>query len=76
MAAGPELAAAVSNAGGLGVVGASGTDAQGMPALVALSAPTALAIRTADRGGLMLVALDRAGEPLVYSAVDASPLTI
>ena len=39
-----------------------------MPVLVAISAPTALAIRTADQAGLTLVALDREGQPRVYGA--------
>jgi len=38
------------------------------PALVAISAPTALAIRTARQAGLTLIALDRSGQPVVYSA--------
>jgi FdhD protein len=37
-----------------------------MPALVAISAPTALAIRTAHEAGLLLVVLDRDGQPVVY----------
>jgi FdhD protein len=40
------------------------------PILVAISAPTALAIRTAQRVGLALVALDRHGEPCVYEPTD------
>jgi FdhD protein len=41
-----------------------------MPVLVAISAPTALAIRTARQAGLTLAALDRSGEAVVYSAGD------
>jgi FdhD protein len=41
-----------------------------MTMLVAISAPTALAIRTARQAGLTLAALDRGGEPVVYSADD------
>jgi FdhD protein len=40
------------------------------PALVAISAPTALAIRTARQAGLTLIALDRGGQPVVYSGAD------
>jgi len=39
-----------------------------MPMLVAISAPTALAIRTARQAGLTLATFDRDGEPVVYSA--------
>jgi FdhD protein len=42
------------------------------PALVAISAPTALAIRTARQAGLTLAAFDRGGEPVVYSGGDSS----
>ncbi len=41
-----------------------------LPALVAVSAPTGLAIRTARRAGLVLIALDRDNHPVVYSACD------
>jgi FdhD protein len=41
-----------------------------MSMLVAISAPTALAIRTARHAGLTLAAFDRGGEPVVYSAGD------
>jgi len=44
------------------------------PALVAISAPTALAIRTARRAALTLIALDRGGEPMVYSGADGAGL--
>jgi FdhD protein len=37
-------------------------------ALVAISAPTALAIRTARQAALTLIALDRGGQPVVYSS--------
>jgi FdhD protein len=37
------------------------------PALVAVSAPTGLAIRTARQAGLTLIALDRNHQPVVYS---------
>jgi FdhD protein len=43
-----------------------------MSALVAISAPTALAVRTARQAGLTLAALDRGGEPVVYSGSDWS----
>jgi FdhD protein len=39
-----------------------------IPALVAISAPTALAIRTAQAAGLTLVTLDRSGGHLVYAS--------
>jgi len=42
--------------------------AAGMPAIVAISAPTALAIRTAQAAGLTLLTLDRSGGYLVYAA--------
>jgi FdhD protein len=42
--------------------------AAGMPALVAISAPTALAIRTAEAAGLTLLTLDRGGGYLIYAA--------
>jgi len=42
--------------------------AAGMPALVAISAPTALAIRTAQAAGLTLLTLDRSGGYLIYTA--------
>jgi FdhD protein len=48
------------------------TIAARMPMLVAISAPTALAIRTARQAGLALAALDRAGEPVIYSDGDWS----
>jgi FdhD protein len=41
--------------------------AAGWPVLVSLSAPTSLAIRTAEHSRLTLIALDREGDPLVYS---------
>jgi FdhD protein len=41
--------------------------AAGMPAIVAISAPTALAIRTAQAAGLTLATLDRSGGYLVYA---------
>jgi FdhD protein len=41
--------------------------AAGISTLVAISAPTALAIRTAQAAGLTMVGLDRHGEPLVYA---------
>ncbi len=40
----------------------------GMAAIVAISAPTALAIRTAQSAGLTLLTLDRSGGYLVYAA--------
>jgi FdhD protein len=43
-----------------------------MPALIAISAPTALAIRTARQAKLTLAAFDRGGEPVVYSGGDSS----
>lgn len=46
--------------------------AAGIPALVAISAPTALAIRTAQASGLTLVTLDRAGGFLIYAAPDGA----
>jgi FdhD protein len=42
--------------------------AAGMPALVAISAPTALAIRTAQAAGLTLLTLDRGGGYLIYAS--------
>jgi FdhD protein len=42
--------------------------AAGMPALVAISAPTALAIRTAQSAGLTLLTLDRGGGSLIYAS--------
>jgi FdhD protein len=42
--------------------------AAGMPALVAISAPTALAIRTATTAGLTLLTLDRGGSHVIYTA--------
>jgi FdhD protein len=42
--------------------------AAGIPALVAISAPTALAIRTAQDAGLTLMTLDRGGGHLIYAA--------
>lgn len=45
--------------------------AAGMPALVAISAPTALAIRIAQGAGLALVTLDRSGGHFIYAAPDA-----
>lgn len=44
----------------------------GMPALVAISAPTALAIRTAREAGLALLTLDRGGGHLIYTAPSGS----
>jgi len=44
------------------------------PALVAISAPTALAIRTARQAGLTLIALGRGGQPVVYSGADGAGL--
>ncbi len=46
--------------------------AAGMSALVAIAAPTALAIRTAQAAGLTLLTCDRAGGHLVYAAPQAS----
>lgn len=40
----------------------------GIPALVAISAPTALAIRTARLAGLTLIALDRSEGHLIYAS--------
>jgi FdhD protein len=45
--------------------------AAGMPALVAISAPTALAIRIAQAAGLALMTLDRSGGHFIYAAPDA-----
>jgi FdhD protein len=42
----------------------------GLPVLVAISAPTALAIRTARKVGLTLIVLGRDGQPVVYSEVE------
>jgi formate dehydrogenase assembly factor FdhD len=39
-----------------------------MPAIVAMSAPTALAIRTAQAAGLTLLTLDRSGGYFVCAA--------
>jgi FdhD protein len=48
--------------------------AAGMPAVVAISAPTALAIRTAQAAGLTLLTLDRSCGYLIYAAPqDAAP---
>jgi FdhD protein len=44
----------------------------GIPALVAISAPTALAIRTAQAAGLTLLTLARSGGFLVYAAPDVA----
>lgn len=44
--------------------------AAGMGALVAISAPTALAIRTAAAAGLILITLERGGGFLVYASPD------
>jgi FdhD protein len=44
----------------------------GIPALVAISAPTALAIRTARAAGLTLLTLARSGGFLVYAAPDVA----
>jgi FdhD protein len=44
----------------------------GIPALVAISAPTALAIRIAQMTGLTLIKLDRNENFLVYAAPDAA----
>jgi FdhD protein len=46
--------------------------AAGISALVAISAPTALAIQTARRAGLTLLTLDRSGGFLIYAAPDAA----
>ena len=48
----------------------------GIPALVAISAPTALAIRTAQAAGLTLLTLDRSGGFLVYAAPDVTDATV
>jgi FdhD protein len=45
--------------------------AAGMPALVAISAPTGLAIRTAQAAGLTLLTLDRGGGYLIYASPNA-----
>ncbi len=50
--------------------------AAGMPAIVAISAPTALAIRTAQAAGLTLLTLDRLGGYLVYAAPTRAAATI
>ena len=42
----------------------------GMPALVAISAPTALAVRTAESCGMILVAFARGDEFVVYANAD------
>jgi FdhD protein len=42
--------------------------AAGIGALVAISAPTALAIRTAQAAGLTLITLERDGGFLVYAS--------
>lgn len=47
----------------------------GMPALVAISAPTALAIRTAEAAGLTLLTLDSGDGYLVYAAPNGSGAT-
>jgi FdhD protein len=46
--------------------------AAGMPALVAISAPTGLAIRTAQTAGLTLLTLDRGGGYLIYASPNGS----
>jgi len=46
--------------------------AAGFPAIVSASAPTALAIRTAQAGGLTLCALSRDGVPLIFAQPDLS----
>jgi FdhD protein len=50
--------------------------AAGIPAVVAISAPTALAIRTAQAAGLTLLTLDRSGGYLVYAAPQHAPAPI
>ncbi|MGH6671719.1 MAG: formate dehydrogenase accessory sulfurtransferase FdhD [Xanthobacteraceae bacterium] len=45
--------------------------AAGIPALVAISAPTALAIRTAQAAALTLITLDRIGGHLIYTASES-----
>jgi FdhD protein len=46
--------------------------AAGIPALVAISAPTALAIRTAEAAGLTLATFDRNGGYFIYAAPNAA----
>lgn len=46
--------------------------AAGIPMLVAVSAPTALAIRTAQKAGLALLTLARSGGYLIYTAPDVA----
>ena len=46
--------------------------AAGIPALVAISAPTALAIRTAQAAGLTLATVDRSGGFFIYAAPDGA----
>lgn len=47
--------------------------AAGIPALVAISAPTALAIRTAQAAGLTLATIDRSGGFFIYAGPNAAP---
>jgi FdhD protein len=44
-----------------------------IPALVAISAPTALAIRTAEAAGLALATIDRRGGFFIYTGPNAAP---
>jgi FdhD protein len=44
--------------------------AAGMPALVAISAPTALAVRLAEQSGLCLIALARSDNQIIYSGAN------
>ena len=46
-----------------------------MPVLVAVSAPTALALETARQAGLTLISLDRNLQPVVYVAPEFSTST-
>jgi FdhD protein len=50
--------------------------AAGIPALVAISAPTVLAIRTAQAAGLTLVTLERGGGFLVYASPEGETVII
>jgi len=45
----------------------------GIPALVAISAPTALAVRVAQATHLTLITLDRKENFIVYAAPDFTP---
>jgi FdhD protein len=49
--------------------------AAGMAVLVAVSAPTTLAVATARQAGMTLISLDRDLQPVVYVAPDLSAST-